>query len=139
VLELGSFDVNGSVRPLFADRAKFPSYLGIDARPGPGVDLVMDASKLVLNDRFNIVVTTEMLEHAVFWLVLSEAWRVLIPGGWIIITTRGIGYPRHDYPSDYYRFTKEGLDKALELSGFRVIESEEHPTDKGVFAFAEKP
>src|SRR5690606_27806966 len=32
VIELGSYDVNGSVRPLFVG-----DYTGIDMRPGPGV------------------------------------------------------------------------------------------------------
>ena len=37
VLEIGSLDINGSVRPLFED-AEY--YLGIDMQEGPGVDLV---------------------------------------------------------------------------------------------------
>ena len=36
VLECGSYNVNGSVRGLFAAR----EYVGLDWRPGPGVDVV---------------------------------------------------------------------------------------------------
>ena len=36
VLECGSYNVNGSVRDLFAVR----EYIGLDWRPGPGVDVV---------------------------------------------------------------------------------------------------
>jgi len=46
VLEVGSYDVNGSVRPLFKNRQRFPSYTGIDMREGPGVDMVGVASDL---------------------------------------------------------------------------------------------
>lgn len=138
VLELGSYDVNGSVRPIFRDQIRFTSYIGIDSRLGPGVDQVMNAEKLKIKSPINIIVTTEMLEHSRFWLVLQEAWRVLKMGGFIIITTRGIGFPRHDYPSDFYRFTAEGLSTALELCGFQVLNVEENLPDKGVFAFAKK-
>jgi len=40
VLEVGSYDVNGSVRPIFSDRERFPHYTGVDMRAGPGVDRV---------------------------------------------------------------------------------------------------
>lgn len=36
VLEIGSLDINGGVRGLFADCV----YTGIDVAPGPGVDIV---------------------------------------------------------------------------------------------------
>ena len=49
VLEVGSYDVNGSVRPLF-EGAK--QYIGIDSRPGPGVDLVMSARSFVEDFKF---------------------------------------------------------------------------------------
>jgi hypothetical protein len=37
VLEIGSYDVNGSLRSLFA---KAGEYTGVDLKEGPGVDLV---------------------------------------------------------------------------------------------------
>jgi hypothetical protein len=38
VLEVGSLDINGSVRPLFTDC----DYMGIDLGDGPGVDQVIN-------------------------------------------------------------------------------------------------
>src|SRR5262249_28602937 len=51
VLEIGSFQVAGQeaigdLRPLFAGR----EFLGIDARPGPGVDQVADVQALPFPD-----------------------------------------------------------------------------------------
>ena len=36
VLEVGSLDINGSVRPIFTDC----EYVGLDLGPGPGVDVI---------------------------------------------------------------------------------------------------
>jgi hypothetical protein len=63
VCELGSRNVNGSVRSLFASAS---SYVGIDTQPGPGVDIVADASHWRPEDKslFDTVISTESLEHA---------------------------------------------------------------------------
>src|SRR5690242_14807098 len=100
VLEVGSYNVNGSVRPLF-ESAK--EYIGVDFRPGPGVDYVMNAHdlnfpihyfKIVTDGLFDVVISTEMLEHdSEFWRSLSEMGRVLRPGGYLILTARGNGFP----------------------------------------------
>ena len=61
------------------------SYLATDAQPGPGVDLVCPAEKLpdLLGDgSADIVLTTEMLEHAEAWrAAVTGMVRVLAPGG----------------------------------------------------------
>jgi SAM-dependent methyltransferase len=59
VAEVGSYDVNGSVRPLFADAAR---YVGVDMRPGPGVDVVGDAG-ILEPGAYDLIVSTEALEH----------------------------------------------------------------------------
>lgn len=140
VLEVGSLDVNGSIRRLFADRHRFPSYLGIDMRGGPGVDLEATGDNLPFDDgRFAIVVALEMLEHdRRFWLTLAECHRVLRPGGHLIVTTRAFGFPRHEHPHDYWRFTTEGLVAALEWAGFELADAIEDHDDLGIFGFARR-
>lgn len=65
VLELGSYDFNGTVRDFFSEA---DAYLGVDWRSGPGVDCVRLAHEVGYGDRhFDTVVTTEMLEHDPFW------------------------------------------------------------------------
>lgn len=123
-LELGSYDVNGSVRSLFADRERFPGYLGIDIRDGPGVDLRMVASDMHWRNRFNVIVSTEMLEHdSRFWRTAIKIYFALKPMGHLILTTRNVGYERHDYPSDYWRFTADGLKELFQSVGLRTIEA----------------
>lgn len=91
VVEIGSYNVNGSVAPIFATAA---SYIGVDIRPGPGVDLVIapdQALPTVLADHgplgFDIVVTTEALEHTADPAqIVRDAWAILRPGGALLLT-----------------------------------------------------
>lgn len=65
VLEVGSYDVNGTIRPLFAGAR---SYLGVDWRRGPGVDLVSLAHEIPLGvGPFEVIASASMLEHDPHW------------------------------------------------------------------------
>ncbi len=132
VLEIGSYDVNGNVRDLFADAA---SYLGIDKRPGPNVDVQIDIhTKGGHWTKFDTVLCLEMLEHDTHpYDTLETAWSVLDYGGRVIVTTRGIGYGLHDTPEDYWRFTEYGLRLLMDDAGFQDIEVSDHTESKGVF------
>lgn len=142
-LELGSrWDAGERWNPsqLFQDRGRFPLYIGLDMRPGPGVHVVSNANRLPYDAcSFGVVICAEMLEHDLFfWETLREAYRVLHEGGSLVITTRGIGFPRHDFPSDYYRFTPDALRGLLEGAGFERIQVGEHKPSAGVFASGRK-
>ena len=88
VLEVGSYDVNGTIRPLFAGAR---SYLGVDWRPGPGVDLVSLAHEIPLGvGPFQVVASASMLEHDPHWerslarmaaLLDQEAGRLFLTWG----------------------------------------------------------
>jgi SAM-dependent methyltransferase len=122
VLEVGSYDMNGSPRYLFAD---FRSYIGIDLVEGPGVDLTMNCQDLKFPDAsFDVVVDAERLEHDTnFFQSYREIFRVLRPGGHVIVTTRSWGgFHPHCLPWDYWRFTDEGLRQLLTVSGFEVLD-----------------
>lgn len=68
VIEVGSRDVNGSIRPIFGF---CDNYVGIDLAPGPGVDVVADFTAWTDSLRADCVVCCEVLEHA-------EDWRLLV-------------------------------------------------------------
>lgn len=137
-LELGSMDVNGSVRPLFTG-----PYIGVDKQDGPGVDKVMDANNLDFEDEsFELVVSTEMLEHDPSpWLTFQEIYRVLKPGGKLLLTTRGPGFPHHDFGGDYYRYTNDALAHLARYAGLvhETVEDDKLPGHPGGFLYAEKP
>jgi SAM-dependent methyltransferase len=137
-LEVGSRDYNGSVKPLFIG-----PYVGVDMEDGPRVDGIMRADDLLFADNsFDCVVTTEMLEHdPYFWLSMAEMARVLRPGGFLIVTTRGIGFKYHEYPGDYWRFTDEAIAHLYGMVGVDVFELQQDPLPDhpGVFALGRKP
>lgn len=144
VVEAGSYDYNGSAR--WAVTALGPaSYTGTDAQDGPGVDLVCPAEKLadVLGDgAADVVVSTEMLEHAEDWRgAVTGMARVLAPGGVLLLTARGPGFPYHPHPGDYHRFTVEHMDGIAEACGLEVLrcEPDPDPASPGVFLLARKP
>jgi SAM-dependent methyltransferase len=135
-LEVGSYNVNGSVRDLFTG-----PYIGVDMRPGPGVDHVATADRLPFDDdMFEVVVSTEMLEHdPTFWLSIPEMARVLRPGGHLLLTARGNGFPPHEYPSDYWRFEPEAFRLLFALAGLATLEvTADYPANPGVFGLATK-
>lgn len=152
VLEVGSLNVNGSPREIFADRSRFPSYIGVDMRDGRDVDRVANANALPFEaGSFDVVICAEMIEHdARFWVSMQEMARVLRPGGHLILTTCGLNFPRHEYPSDYFRFTTDALRVLADFAGLETIKTEEEvvsaksvrryfPQATSVFLLARKP
>src|SRR5262245_11385842 len=93
VLEVGSWNVNGTVRDLFQSC----DYLGADIAPGPGVDLVMPGEELTLpSASFDVAISCECFEHNPFWLeTFLNMTRMLKPGGLLVFTCAGIGHAEH--------------------------------------------
>ena len=93
LLEIGSLDVNGSVRPFFP---RADPYVGIDLGPGAAVDVVASGHDFGRRESFATVVTTECLEHDPGWHeTLRNIVRVLRPGGTLILTCATTG--RHEH------------------------------------------
>lgn len=130
VLDVGSRDINGNNRILFnADK-----YIGVDVSEGPNVDVVCFAHELKSYFPaacFDVVISTEMLEHDPNWnKSLKTMLRCLRSGGLMLITCATTGRPEHgtrrtgtvdDNPavdvlgSDYYmNLTDEHIREALQ-------------------------
>jgi len=140
VLEVGSLDVNGSVRGDIM--ALGPAeYVGIDIRPGPGVDVVCDAGDLVETfgeNAFDVVISTELLEHARDWRrIVSNIKRVTKPNGVMIVSTRSYGVDFHRQPFDYWRYQQEDFETIF--SDVVVEDLRLDPTDPGLLIKARKP
>ena len=121
VLEIGSQDVNGSVRTFFQDAKE---YIGIDMQEARGVDIVMNASGAL--DRFGVesfdtIICCEMLEHDLHFLdTVGQIHQMLKPGGMLIITTPTFGFPLHRYPKDYWRFGEDAYREVF-FKGFHIF------------------
>ena len=140
VLEVGSLDVNGSVRGDIM--ALGPAeYVGIDIRPGPGVDVVCDAGDLVETfgeNAFDVVISTELLEHARDWRrIVSNIKRVTKPNGVMIVSTRSYGVDFHRQPFDYWRYQQEDFETIFSDVGVEDLRLD--PSDPGLLIKARKP
>ena len=102
VLEVGSYNVNGSIRDIL------PISVGIDMREGPGVDRVCSVSDLIATfgpDFFNCVVSCDALEHIEDWeAALVNMWAVLKQDGILFLTMANMKKGYHGYPHDYWRW-----------------------------------
>jgi SAM-dependent methyltransferase len=115
ILEIGSYQVAG--QEALADlRSLFPGkeYLGVDARPGPGVDQVADVEDLPFGDAsFGTVIAMSTFEHVPrFWRGFEEVQRVLRPDGAFLVSCPFYFYI-HAFPDDYWRFTPQALELLL--------------------------
>ena len=93
VIDLGSLDVNGSLKELFSDS----EYIGIDIVSGKNVDIVCKADEAPFPDAiFDVVISAEMLEHDEFWKEsLLKMYNLAKPNALIAISCAGEGRPEH--------------------------------------------
>jgi SAM-dependent methyltransferase len=100
------------------------SWIGIDIQEGLNVDMVCDAEQLRRSfaaSSFTGVLCSEVLEHVRYpHLVLRACNDVLMRDGHLVVTTP-FAFPEHNFPSDYWRFTREGLRVLLEDASFEDI------------------
>jgi SAM-dependent methyltransferase len=106
-------------RHLFPQAAR---YVGADLPGNPDADVeIQPDGGLPLDDEgFDVVLSTQVLEHVEDPARhLAESFRVLRPGGELLLTTHGV-FVYHPDPVDLWRWTGEGLRRTVEDAGFRV-------------------
>lgn len=138
VLEIGSLDINGSVRPMFEDCV----YWGVDLADGAGVDEVAFGQDLTYPDRsFDVCISTECFEHNPEWVATFRNMHRMC-SGLVVMTCATTGRAEHGtsrcHPgsspftasSDYYRNLTEqdfrdefDLDAMFEAYAFEVESS----------------
>jgi hypothetical protein len=64
ILEIGSYNVNGTIRDIFVNQ----EYIGVDVKKGPCVDIVYDGQNLDIKDKFDLSISCECFEHNPFYL-----------------------------------------------------------------------
>lgn len=112
VVEIGSHDVNGGIRPIFEGA----DYTGVDLSEGPGVDHVGYGHLLDAADgSFDLAISSECFEHDPHWRsTLANMIRMTAPGGLVIFTCAALGRPEHGTrrttPSESPGTQAEGMD-----------------------------
>jgi SAM-dependent methyltransferase len=95
-----------------------PADFGVDAEIG-----IDTTGRLEIADQSaDLVASFQVLEHVRdLALYLSEAKRVLRPGGALLLSTHGT-WLYHPHPEDHRRWTRPGLIAELSNYGFEVVE-----------------
>jgi SAM-dependent methyltransferase len=93
VLEVGSLDINGSVRELFSAC----QYIGVDLQIGPGVDLACQGQLVEFpTSHFDTTISAECLEHNPFWReTVANMLRMTRPAGLVMISCATTGRLEH--------------------------------------------
>lgn len=126
VLELGSRNINGSVRKHF----KGCEFVGVDWKMGKDVDVVCFAHETSFGkEYFDVIISFSMLEHDIFWKEsLTHNLRQLKKDGLIMLSWIGRGGYPHDlecspdsrfHPKslkEVKRFIKESNLKILDMA-----------------------
>lgn len=100
------------------------TYVGMDIVPGPRVDVLIqpDDVRWPLPDAaFDILLCTEVVEHAAHLELFKEMLRVAKPGGLCLATVPFI-YGEHGAPHDYLRLSVHGLRRMAEEAGWQVVD-----------------
>lgn len=141
VLEVGSYNHNGTVRP-HCESLNPARYWGVDAAEGDGVDQVANCEQLTshVGEDWDVVICTELLEHVQDWRsCFLELAQALKPGGTLLITTRSPGYGYHPYPEDHWRYTPDDLRRVCRVLDLVPTVLMDDPGPFGVFLMARKP
>ena len=146
VLEIGSLDVNSTaqrmnVRTLVGDAA----YTGIDTHPGLGVDIVASAADYDGDGAFDLVLSTEAMEHTPHPRdIVDCAWRALRPGGTFVLTAAGPERAPHGCDGgalplhEHYANIEPAQLRAL-LADWRDVRVARNPSAGDVYAVAIRP
>jgi SAM-dependent methyltransferase len=122
ILDIGSYDVNGSYKPLFSHPGWV--YQGVDLSAGPNVDVVLQSAyRFPLPDNYaDLIISGQAFEHVeYFWLTWLEMERVLKPGGMIFLIAPSRG-PEHRYPVDCWRFYADGFTALAKYGRMDLLE-----------------
>lgn len=107
-------------------RRFFPSsvhYIAADLPGNPDATATIneDGTLPVEDASVDAVLSTQVLEHVLDpELYLRECYRVLRPGGRLLLSTHGL-MVYHPDPDDYWRWTCAGLRHAITRAGLTVV------------------
>lgn len=117
VIEFGALDVNGSAKIHFDEPL---DYIGVDAQDGNGVDVKALTHQYPNDEKFDVVVSTEMLEHDPYWdLSLKNMFDLVNFGGSIILTWAGPA--RHQHGADRYTPLNHYYRNISMADAFRIV------------------
>jgi len=141
VLEVGSRDINGSIKQRLIRHGL--EYTGLDMiAPADIIANAHDIKAIMRSETYDLVICMDTLEHDnMFWITIDNMRWVLKKGGWLVICTPSYAWSIHEWPGDYYRFSTQAFREIffvgykelyMDVVGDPIIPSE-------IFAWGRKP
>lgn len=115
-------------------RTRYQDAVGVDLFPGLGVDIVLDLEEAlpVTLGRFAHIDCISVLEHSRRpWLLAANIERLLEPGGTLYVGVPFV-WRIHAYPSDYWRFTVEGVRSLFPVTEWTALQMVNQLGEKGI-------
>lgn len=122
VLDIGSYDVNGSYKQFFSKPGW--KYTGVDLAAGPNVDVVLTSPYRfpIKSYSIDVIVSGQAFEHIeYFWLSWLEMARMVKPGGLIFLLAPSRGY-EHRHPQDCWRFYPDSYKALANYANMELLE-----------------
>jgi SAM-dependent methyltransferase len=117
VVDVGSYDYNGTYRPLFPGSR----YIGADITAGPNVDVIVGSKEWNALRDVDAVISGQTFEHVEDDAgLLEQIQPILKPGGLLCVITPSTG-PVHDAPKWYRHYTADSLSGIVRGVGFEVL------------------
>jgi SAM-dependent methyltransferase len=136
VLEIGSLNVNGSIRP-YIESLSPRCYIGIDFIPGNNVDIVMDILNPAFQVTFDVVICLYAMEHIRKWYTATQNMVDLLKlNGLLIFAVPNKKFHYHGYPHDWWRWSL--IDLQFIFSMFNQLVVREHPIENTIVFMARK-
>lgn len=130
VLDLGG-DTRSEYRTLFG-RSCAVTTLNADPDADPDIVHDLETPLPIESASFDVVLLVNVLEHVFnYRALLQESVRVLKPGGNIVVMVPFL-FPVHPSPRDFYRFTREALQREFQSLG--LVKVRVTPLGTGVFS-----
>lgn len=124
VADVGSYNVNGSYRPLF--KRDDWTYTGFDLTEGPNVDHLLDCERDVpieFRGQFDVVISGQTMEHTRRpWLWMRGVAHLANAGGLVFVIAPNT-FAFHEYPIDCWRVWGDGMRAAMEDAGLTVLKA----------------
>jgi len=116
VLEIGSRHYARETSSDFRSLCAAHQYLGVDMSAGDNVDRVVDFTKAFADvdralggGRFGTILCLSVMEHVSDIVTFANNLTAVTAPGGILFLSVPFSWRFHGYPSDYFRFTPEGV------------------------------
>ena len=131
-LDIGGRNVNGTVHALFPD----VGWTVLDIEADPSVDIVADITTWEPIGQYDVVLSTEAVEHIAAWpSIIKAGYAILRPDGYMLVTGGSTGRAPHSCTGvvpvpageHYGNVAPDELERAARDAGFSAVYVEYNP------------